>query len=114
MRWDSRGGRSPERISQRGPAQNASSPLAFARRLSSLALIRDLAVADDPARRARLGAAGPPFVEARHSRRASGARLVGLLEPLMIILMAVIIGFIVIVFVYVPQVEILQEIFKDR
>jgi len=38
------------------------------------------ALADDPARRAALGAAGPPFVEARYSRRAVGARLVEVLE----------------------------------
>jgi lipopolysaccharide/colanic/teichoic acid biosynthesis glycosyltransferase/glycosyltransferase involved in cell wall biosynthesis len=36
-------------------------------------------LAGDPARRERLGAAGPPFVEARYSRRAGGARLAGLL-----------------------------------
>jgi lipopolysaccharide/colanic/teichoic acid biosynthesis glycosyltransferase/glycosyltransferase involved in cell wall biosynthesis len=36
-------------------------------------------LAGDPARRARLGAAGPAFVEARYSRRAVGARLVEVL-----------------------------------
>jgi lipopolysaccharide/colanic/teichoic acid biosynthesis glycosyltransferase/glycosyltransferase involved in cell wall biosynthesis len=37
------------------------------------------ALADDPARRAVLGAAGPPFVEERYSRRAVGTKLEGLL-----------------------------------
>ena len=37
-------------------------------------------LADDPARRAALAAAGPPFVEREYSRRAIGARLVQVLE----------------------------------
>ncbi len=37
-------------------------------------------LAADPERRARLGAAGPAYVEARYSRRAVGAKLVGVLE----------------------------------
>ena len=41
------------------------------------------ALAADPERRARLGAAGPPFVEARYSRRAVGGRLVGVLEEVL-------------------------------
>lgn len=40
-------------------------------------------LAGDPERRTRLGAAGPPFVEARYSRRAVGARLLGVLEEVL-------------------------------
>ena len=39
-----------------------------------------VALADDPERRAALGAAGPAFIEARYSRRAVGTTLVTLLE----------------------------------
>lgn len=39
-----------------------------------------VALADDPARRAVLGAAGPAFIEERYSRRAVGTTLVTLLE----------------------------------
>ena len=45
MRSESRGGRSPERISHRGPVQNVSSAGGPPRLLCSRALIRDLAVA---------------------------------------------------------------------
>ena len=45
------------------------------------ALAREIArLADDPGLRARLGAAGPPFIEREYSRRAIGERLVAVLE----------------------------------